>query len=144
MKYKIGDKVKVRGDLEVDEIYGSVEYFIDEMEKYKGTIVKIKDFIDGSYLIEEDNGAFVWADKMFEDSECKRFNAKGELSLMGIILNANYEYQKIVKINPTALHYENDGIKYVCPVCQSLGVRLQLTKDMTNCPTCNVNLNWEE
>lgn len=40
MKYKVGDKVKIREDLEVDRRYNKC-LFIEDMEKYKGKIATI-------------------------------------------------------------------------------------------------------
>ena len=65
MKYKAGDKVRVRKDLEAYEEYGNIN-FTDSMEKYKGKIVTIKATNSNSYFIKEDNGNYHWADEMLE------------------------------------------------------------------------------
>ena len=65
MKYKIGDKVKVRNDLKVQR-YGD-QIFVKRMEKYKGKIVTISDELPGFYHIKEDkNENWNWAEQMFE------------------------------------------------------------------------------
>lgn len=51
MKYKVGDKVRVRRDLETTVMYG-VLCAIDEMLKEK--IVTIKSVHDGYYKVAED------------------------------------------------------------------------------------------
>lgn len=65
-KLKVGDKVRIRSDLEVGKRYGSLTCF-SIMKKFKGKeviISKIDD--DGTFLIEEDNG-WIWYDfKMIE------------------------------------------------------------------------------
>lgn len=61
MKYKVGDKVKVRSDLKTSVLYGGL-YATDEMIKKK--IVTIAYVYDGYYGIEED--VFMWTDEMFE------------------------------------------------------------------------------
>lgn len=61
MKYKVGDKVRVREDLNIDEKYGLL-YAIDEMIKKK--TVTIACVYDGYYGIKED--VFGWTDEMFE------------------------------------------------------------------------------
>ena len=50
MKYKVGDKVMVRGDLEVGKRYG-ITMFTSEKAKYKGKILEIFDMLkkDGAY-----------------------------------------------------------------------------------------------
>lgn len=66
MKYKIGDKVKVRNDLKVFEIYGN-KTFVERMEKYKGKLVTISEEFPGFYHIKEDkNENWDWAEQMFE------------------------------------------------------------------------------
>lgn len=73
-KYKIGDTVRVRKDLDWDIDYPSG--LIDEMLEYKGQLVKITDAwkdLNGNdeeydcYLIEQDNGDYYWDNEMFED-----------------------------------------------------------------------------
>lgn len=61
MKYKVGDKVRVREDLNIDKGYGFL-YATDEMIKKK--IVTIAYVYDGYYGIKED--VFMWTDEMFE------------------------------------------------------------------------------
>lgn len=72
MKYKDGDKVRVRSDLYDDEIYGGYD-FSEEMESYKGKIVTIissgRDCGRDYYEIEEDDTKYAWTDEMFEPVE---------------------------------------------------------------------------
>lgn len=68
MKYKVGDKVKVREDLEVDIRHGTEE-FIEEMEEYKGKIVTIDTVNEDDYYIEEDKQSWAWTEEMLEDVE---------------------------------------------------------------------------
>ena len=65
MKYKVGDKVKIREDLVVDNVYG-VDSFVDEMKKYKGRTAIITGVSD-RYQIDINNGEWFWTDEMFED-----------------------------------------------------------------------------
>ena len=71
MKYKVGDKVRVRDDLicyewykmHDSETYDSVN---TEMQEFKGKEVTIlADNSFGKYLIKEDNGEWHWTDEMF-------------------------------------------------------------------------------
>lgn len=62
MKYKVGDRVKVRSDLTLSELYDGYWAF-DEMIKKK--IVTITFVHDDHYEIKEDT--FYWTDKMFEE-----------------------------------------------------------------------------
>lgn len=65
MKFKVGDKVKVRKNLIQGKCYGS-ELFIGDMENMKGRTVTIKEICSGSYRIEE--AGFWWTDEMFENN----------------------------------------------------------------------------
>ncbi len=81
MKFKVGDKVRVRQWKAMKREFGvdgsnRIEipcfYFVPEMAKYCGKSVTIDSVvIDESYTtcykIVEDNGVFSWTDDMFED-----------------------------------------------------------------------------
>lgn len=67
MKYKVGDKVKVRSDLKAYEIYGS-NMLTKSMEKFAGKTVTISGVGITSYAIEEMEVAY-WTDEMFESVE---------------------------------------------------------------------------
>ena len=61
--HHVGDKVKIREDLEIDECYEGCD-FVDDMEDFKGKIVTISkayvDEYDGedNYHIKEDDGKY--------------------------------------------------------------------------------------
>ena len=60
MKYKVGDKVRVREDLNIDEKYGFL-YVMDEMLKKVVTIAYV---YDDCYKVVEDD--YMWTDGMLE------------------------------------------------------------------------------
>lgn len=66
MKYKVGDKVKVRSDLRVGKSYGE-HTFVHDMFKFMGKIVTIESVWEQGYRIEED--AYWWTDEMLESVE---------------------------------------------------------------------------
>ncbi len=66
MKYKVGDKVKVRSDLRVGKSYGE-HAFVHGMFKFKGKIVTIESVWKQGYRIEEDT--YWWTDEMLEPVE---------------------------------------------------------------------------
>ena len=67
MKYKVGDKVKIREDLEDGQLYGN-EVFVGNMMACRGRIAIIDDIIcDNRYYIDIDQEYCVWTDEMFED-----------------------------------------------------------------------------
>ena len=63
MKYKIGDRVKVRSDLKSGKKYKGY-YFNKEMANLIGEIVTIKCVYWDRYLIQEDEND--WIDDYFE------------------------------------------------------------------------------
>ncbi len=69
MKHKVGDKVKIREDLKLDEEYSGVDVN-EEMISWGGEEVTISEVLpdDNGYGIEEDDGYFLWAESMFEDA----------------------------------------------------------------------------
>lgn len=69
MKFKVGDRVRVRKDLEVGREYGGYT-FTEEMGNVRGRIVTIKsvDCIDNDYTIEETD--YWYKNEMFEEEVC--------------------------------------------------------------------------
>lgn len=67
MKYKVGDKVKVRNDLVVGKTYGYDVIFTDDMARYKGQVTTISRVGNDFYKIKDDIYYWSWVDEMFED-----------------------------------------------------------------------------
>lgn len=80
MKYKVGDKVRVREDLSIDEKCGFL-YATDEMIKKK--TVTIAYVYDGYYGIKED--IFMWTDEMFEGLVEDELTAEEAIKIFGKI-----------------------------------------------------------
>jgi len=81
MKYKVGDKVRVRKDISVKGNWG----FVEEMKPFIGKVVTISRLVspyDDEYMILEDGGEYVWTEELFEGfaneapSITKRINDK--------------------------------------------------------------------
>lgn len=67
MKFKIGDKVRVRSDLKVSEVYGMQGFFSD-MIPLIGMLVEIEKITSyDAYHLKEDRFNYNWTDEMFED-----------------------------------------------------------------------------
>lgn len=69
MKYKVGDKVRVRKDLVVGKEYGD-NVFIADMKKYSGKIMTVGGItVTGDYTFKEDANIWYWSDEMLEDRD---------------------------------------------------------------------------
>lgn len=69
MRYKVGDKVKIRTDLQVDCVYGGL-LFNNSMKRFMGKIGIIKSIdTDDSYTIDFDNDScrWWWTNEMLTD-----------------------------------------------------------------------------
>ena len=76
MKYKIGDKVLIRPDLEEGKKYGD-EVVMSDMLYLKGKIVTIE-HVDypNHYRIKEDPDQWHWTDEMFSENESEEIKSK--------------------------------------------------------------------
>lgn len=63
-KFKVGDKVRVRNDLNIGESYRGVT-FVGPMKEYKGKIFEIKDIEDEDVIFLKDI-SFAWVYEMLE------------------------------------------------------------------------------
>lgn len=91
MKYKVGDKVRVKSKEWYDENKGelgsivfSKNTFVPAMEKWCGKEVTIDNVFSYTYTIKEDKGIWNWIDEMFEDetvkqTEQRKFKCKDEI-----------------------------------------------------------------
>lgn len=68
MKYKVGDKVRIREDLVTGVNYGC-SVAVDDMIDMAGSVVTIESVGSIGYYIEEDPDGYCWTDEMFEQVE---------------------------------------------------------------------------
>lgn len=81
---KVGDKVKIREDLEVGQKFNTCD-FTKEMKKYRDKLAKIE-FICGRFiLLDIDNQEFGWTEDMFDKIE--EDNNMKELTFKEVITN---------------------------------------------------------
>lgn len=115
MKYKIGDKVKIREDLIVGKDYNGCTFIVD-MEKYKGKIAIIDYcYDDDSYDINLDDGNWFWTDDMLEDV-VKSESEVGKTVDIGYYLE--YYGHKIIK-NVYYGGYAHDSEHVYCTTADS-------------------------
>ena len=70
MKYKAGDKVTIRRDLQSGKQYGCLDFYGSYMGKLLGEQVTIScvDTFDNTYKIDGDSERSWWSSEMFEDN----------------------------------------------------------------------------
>lgn len=90
MRYKVGDKVKVRSGLQINRSYGDYT-FVSGMSDYKGSVVAISEVYLTCYCIEEDKGIWKWTDEMFEGL-AEELTAEEAIKILGEICCENKCY----------------------------------------------------
>ena len=77
MKYKIGDKVRVKEDLEINKMYGS-QSFADGMAWFRGKVMTVTDYFvfDGEYVL--DGRIWIFTDEMLEPVGAEEETKQGE------------------------------------------------------------------
>lgn len=124
MKYKVGDKVRIRSDLEIGEYYGCYA-FMTNMNKLSSNIVTIKEVLSNRYHINEDEvyGYFEWTDEMFEDIKeelmdnntlqinMNNLTDEERTTLLSLVEKANKPVEKVWKPKNNELYYilKNEG-----------------------------------
>lgn len=86
MKYKVGDKVRIREDLVMERNYGG-SVAVDDMTDMCGSVVTIERVGNIGYYIEEDPDGYCWTDEMFEPVE--EMSAEEAISLQRKICREN-------------------------------------------------------
>lgn len=115
MRYKVGDKVKVREwdnidkefgvDKEIGSIPSRLKTFVSDMKEYCGKIITIKSIGNNYYKIEEDNGDWRWTDDMLinphfsitdliQGMACETRNGNRYLFMSGNLIR-NYSYRSV-------------------------------------------------
>lgn len=89
MKYKVGDKVRVRRDLEDGETYGGWDA-LEDMVKMRGEIVTIRRVRSSAYELEEKG--LMWTDEMFEGLVEDELTAEEATKILGEICCENKCY----------------------------------------------------
>ena len=105
MKYKVGDKARVRTDLTEDERYGGVTV-ADEMVDMRGMTVTIEDVDESGYGIKEDPEGYTWTDEMFEPVE-EELTAEEAIRLKGEMCTGKL-------CNNCKLSSKNNGMGIAC------------------------------
>ncbi len=122
MRYKAGDKVKIRADLREGDGEQYKATVVSEMMKYAGKVTTIRRAYDDCYTLDIDDGYWTWVDSMFESDvdipqivepnktidvgyklDCGRRGIlkdviQGDTSAKRLYYTKNYEFQYILPI----------------------------------------------
>lgn len=122
MKYKVGDKVKIREDLIVGNEYGADD-FAEEMELYKGGIATITDIYNNKYFIDVDDGEWYWTDEMFEDDAA--IKSEDDIKAQTVDIGYHLEYcgHKVIK-NVYIDGYDDNGTLYCTDIEETVQYKL--------------------
>ena len=82
MKYKVGDKVRIREDLVIGGNYGGY-VAVDDMTDMGGNVVTIERVGNLGYYIEEDPDGYFWTDEMFEGLVEEKLTAEEAIKALG-------------------------------------------------------------
>jgi hypothetical protein len=120
MKYKVGDKVRIREDLKVGKMYGDWDCS-EDMAQCGGKIATIVRCCDDFYKIDLEDNFYNWTDEMFEEEyeHASKFNVDDKVRVRrdlhvgnkynGLTLtNSMYECHDIMTIAST------DDDNYTC------------------------------
>ena len=143
MKYRPGDKVKIRNDLAEYKRYGSYN-FVPYMSKFKGEQI-IKELTYNGYTIKADTQGFKWSDEMFEDIKedkmdnqnitvnMENLSDEERNTLLELINKANKPKSKVWKHEDAELYYfiRNDG-----QICYTHWNEIDLDQDRYGLGNC--------
>lgn len=99
MKYKVGDKVRIREDLVIGGNYGGC-VAVDDMTDMGGNVVTIERVGNLGYYIEEDPDEYCWTDEMFEGLVEEELTAEEAIKVLADMCAReckNCELGKLVK-----------------------------------------------
>ena len=128
MKYKVGDKVRVRNDLVEYERYGN-QTFVQPMAKYTGEQI-IKEVRAEGYTIKADKNLcqYIWTDEMFDDiKEDKMDNNTLQINmnnltdeeratLLSLVKKANKSESKVWKPEVGEFYYWINANGNICNI----------------------------
>ena len=106
MKYKVGDKVRIREDLVIGGNYGG-SVAVDDMTDMGGNVVTIERVGNLGYYIEEDPDGYCWTDEMFEGLVEEKLTAEEAIKLsVELCSNTICDQCPVLKLRRK---YGNDG-----------------------------------
>ena len=103
MKYKVGDIIRVKSDLEVGVYYpnecGGSERVVSEMKYFTGKISRISEIVGVYYVLEEDIRKWFWTDGMFDENFVNIESIEGEKGMLNFVFVTFRENEKAYLFN---------------------------------------------
>lgn len=123
MNFKVGDKVRIKKDLDSNKMYRVL--IVSEMEEYKGKVAEIV-AVRGKtgYALDIDKGYWKWSDDTFELVESKKFT-KSDLKDGDLITYRNGDKAIKLKGEIKDLISKTEGFLYLSDVTEELNVQAQ-------------------
>ena len=113
MKFKVGDKVRIRKDLKEGDSFEI--YVTDEMEELAGKIVTItkvnKTLASVRYVIDKDDGFYSWSEDMFEGLAQLTKEELFKMPIGTIIKTDRQEHNIFVKVGKN--DFCNDDVDHI-------------------------------
>lgn len=107
MKFKVGDRVRIRTDLKIFEKYGS-QYFVRNMNQHKGEIAIITRVFDDYYFINLDS--FYWTDEMLKPCDAVLTISQLQSEIDKLSNKVQEEYSKVIS-NRDRVNYLKEQLK---------------------------------
>lgn len=107
MKFKVGDRVRIRTDLKIFEKYGS-QYFASDMKQHEGKIAIITRVFDDYYFINLDS--FYWTDEMLKPCDAVLTISQLQSEIDKLSNKVQEEYSKVIS-NRDKVNYLKEQLK---------------------------------
>lgn len=107
MKFKVGDRVRIRTDLKICEKYGS-QYFVRNMNQHKGEIAIITRVFDDYYFINLDS--FNWTDEMLKPFDADLTISQLQSEIDKLSNKVQKEYSNVIS-NRDKVNYLKEQLK---------------------------------
>lgn len=119
MEFKVGDKVRIKKDLDSNKMYRVL--IVSEMEEYKGKVAEIV-AVRGKtgYALDIDKGYWKWSDDTFELVESKKFT-KSDLKDGDVVTRRDKSKSRVYKKENKIIRLDNNDIfTYLCSYTEDL------------------------
>lgn len=108
MEFKVGDKVRIKKDLDSNKMYRVL--IVSEMEEYKGKVAEIV-AVRGKtgYALDIDKGYWRWSDDTFELVESKKFT-KSDLKDGDVVTRRDKSKSRVYKKENKIIRLDNNNM----------------------------------